>query len=104
MINHTVTSTASNAISFFWPLFVALSGGVVVSVGVFLEVIADKEVFKDIRFYRFWGKLKHIGGWLVVIGVAIEVADAGFTAKEIKAAQTTADAANPLNQPLHNAI
>ncbi|HEY3855640.1 MAG TPA: hypothetical protein VGO67_14720 [Verrucomicrobiae bacterium] len=60
-------------ISWFWPVLWASIGGIVVLVGVLLEVLADKKSFKDIENSRFWDSAGHLGGWLVVLGVLAEV-------------------------------
>ena len=68
--------------SYFWFLLTACFGATIVLLGICMEVAADKKWFKNISALRFWESVKHWGGILVIVGIAIEVVDAGFVASE----------------------
>lgn len=70
----------------------AMIGGVIVVIGLFLELFAEKERFKNLKSFRFWHGAKKWGERLVIAGICIEIADAGWTAHEINKNA-------PMNQP-----
>ena len=69
--------------SYFWPVIFASIGGGIVVVGLVLELLAEKKWFKTLRSMRFWNSAKTWGEWFVIVGICIEIADAGWTAYEI---------------------
>jgi hypothetical protein len=69
--------------SFFSALVFATIGGFGVVVGLLLEFFAEKKTFKSAKIMRCWESAKKWGEWFVIVGVAIEVLDAGFTAHEV---------------------
>jgi hypothetical protein len=74
--------------SFFWPVFFACIGGAIVVIGLLLETLAEKKWFKNVKSFRRWHSAKCFGEWMVIGGILIEVADAGWTAHEIKKAES----------------
>jgi hypothetical protein len=72
-------ATISNFSSVVW----ACIGGMVVAVGIVLEIFSEKDSFKSVASLRRWKTFKSIGEWIVVGGIVIEVIDGGFTARDI---------------------
>ena len=68
--------------SSFWLVLTACIGGFIVLVGIVLEVLADKKWFKNVKAFRFWNGVKFWGEILVIVGIAIEVVDAGIAAND----------------------
>jgi hypothetical protein len=80
----------------------ATIGGVLVFFGLIFEKIAD---WMDERFLGGWKPHKTFGnvGWsILMVGIAIEIADAGFAAIEGWQTRQIAIKNNPINQPVVN--
>ena len=59
--------------SLFWAVLFAGIGGVFVVMGLVMEQVADKELFKNVAQYRCFKKIKLSGEWAVIFGVLCEV-------------------------------
>lgn len=86
--------------SYFWFVAAACVGGIIVFVGILLEVLADKQWFKNVRDLRFWQSAKLWGERIVLFGILIEVFAAGFAAKDEWQTRQEAIKNSPLNQPV----
>jgi len=82
--------------SYFWPVFWACASGVVLLLGLVMELLAEKDRYKTISSFRFWKQTRRWGEWLVIVGVFGEIIVAGIAAtREWKN--------DPRNQPLATA-
>src|SRR5450755_1436199 len=66
--------------SYFWELVIAGSGGLVLVIGLFMEL--EKDEFKKISQYRCSKTRKRWGQWLVIGGVVIEIGAALLAASK----------------------
>jgi hypothetical protein len=85
-----------------WLLILATVGGAFVFFGLIFEKTAD---WMDERFLGEWKSHKtfwNVGWVILMVGIAIEIADAGFAANEGWQTRQIAIKNNPLNQPVVN--
>src|SRR5262245_29953574 len=92
----------AEAISTSFPvasILVAAFGGIVVFLGLWMERGNEATWFKSVSYRRRQESKAHFGWWVLMIGIVIEIVDAGWTAKEIWEMKIIAEKHAPLNQP-----
>ena len=105
-----VVGSAACAIGHFSAsnLLIASVGGLVVFAGLWIEKDADEDKEKHLGKFSSAKRLikfrSNIGWWVLIFGIGIEIADAGWTAHEIRKTEVTAAKNNPLNQPIVSVI
>ena len=68
--------------SSFWFVFSACIGGIIVLVGLLMEVLAEKEKYKNITDFHCCESTRKWGEWFVISGIVVEVVVAGLVAKD----------------------
>ena len=87
-------------------LFIASVGGLVVFAGLWIEKDADEDKEKHLGKFSSAKRLiklrSNIGWWALMFGIGIEIADAGWTAHEIRLTSTNVNRIDPANLPVLN--
>src|ERR1039457_3746048 len=82
-------------------LLIASAGGLIVFAGLWIEKDADEDKEKHLGKFSSAKRLiklrSNIGWWVLMFGIGIEIADAGWTAHEIRISDAKN---NPANQPI----
>ena len=81
-------------------LFWAMLGGIIVSFGLVFEKIAEWMDDHFLGGYKAHKKLGEIGWIILMAGILIEVADAGFAAHDAWQTKQLAKRQDPFNQPI----
>ena len=87
-------------------LLIASVGGLVVFAGLWIEKDADEDKEKHPGKFSSAKRLiklrSSIGWWVLMFGIGIEIADAGWTAHEIRRTSTDVNRIDPANLPVLN--
>jgi len=67
-------------------MFLATIGGIAVAIGLVIEEMADILNERFLGGYKPHSALRLFGWWMLMFGICIEIADAGWTAHEIRQA------------------
>ena len=85
-----------------WAIIWAIIGGLIVAAGLVIEEIADLLNERFLGGYKPHSSLRLFGWWMLMFGILIEVADAGWTAHEISLTTANFNRIDPANLPVLN--
>lgn len=85
---------------FTWLVFIASAacvGGIILLIGLAMEKASERPWYRNSKDLGFWKHVKHIGEWLVIGGVVIEIVSTAIFAVRGEIENRRLD---PLNQPV----